>query len=446
MKRMNSRQTTTIALSLAILVALGGLAPGVAEEKNMWNPKSWFAVEPTAEDSAAEAMRRADEARKAAEMAEKAAREARMMADKALQDAEAAKSARAAEVEHRNEQQKAEQREAARKPVVVQPEVKPAQTGIGVAPAFITNKTGKETTPNFSEEAQQAESKPGILERISGWNPMSLLKQSQGEEEIQTQAAIEDPKEARQPMEKPARQLEEKPVVRQAVFKQEIPKADALESGRTETPASTEAKSNGWALVDLFKRAEEKTGTHQQAAVEKTEMASPSEPSLKTKAILVETEKGNIAFELYPDEAPLTVANFVKLVNEGFYNRYNMKFHRVIPGFVVQTGDPTSTGAGGSKERVPLEAKNKLTHNAKGVVAMARGADPNSATSQFYITLAPQISLDGKYAIFGKVVSGMDVLDKIEKDDMLYGVRLVELSSVKRDPEPDKKNLFSKLF
>jgi peptidyl-prolyl cis-trans isomerase B (cyclophilin B) len=438
MKRMNSRQTTTIALSLAILVGLGGLAPGFAEEKNMWNPKSWFAVESTAEDSAAEAMRRADEARKAAEMAEKAAREARMMADKALQDAEAAKSARAAEVEHRNEQQKAEQRETARKPVVIQPETKPTEAGIGVAPAFITNKTGKETTPNFSEAARQAESKPGILERISGWNPMSLLKQSQGEEEIQTQAAIEDPKEARQP--------EEKPVVRQTVFKQEIPKADALESGKTETSASTEAKSNGWALVDLFKRTEEKTETHQQAAVQKTDVAIPSEPTLKTKAILVETEKGNIAFELYPDEAPLTVANFVKLVNEGFYNRYNMKFHRVIPGFVVQTGDPTSTGAGGSKERVPLEAKNKLTHNAKGVVAMARGADPNSATSQFYITLAPQISLDGKYAIFGKVVSGMDVLDKIEKDDMLYGVRLVELSSVKRDPEPDKKNLFSKLF
>jgi cyclophilin family peptidyl-prolyl cis-trans isomerase len=123
-----------------------------------------------------------------------------------------------------------------------------------------------------------------------------------------------------------------------------------------------------------------------------------------------------------------------------------MKFHRVVPGFVVQTGDPTGTGAGGSKKTVPLEAKNKLSHNAKGIVAMARGADPNSATSQFYITLAPQTSLDGKYAIFGKVISGIDVLDKIEKDDMMYGIRLVELSSVVRDPAPEKKKFFSSLF
>ncbi|HEY9685884.1 MAG TPA: peptidylprolyl isomerase [Coleofasciculaceae cyanobacterium] len=441
MKRINSQRKTAIALSLVILVGLGGLMPGFAEEKNMWNPKSWFVAEPTAEGSAAEAMRRADEAQKAAELAEKAAREARIMADKARQNAESVRSVQSIQAE--------QIKTAPKKPIVMQPEVKPSEAGIGVAPAFITNKTGKETTPNFSEEAQQAEAKPGIFERIKGggWNPMSLLlKQNEGAEAVQAQAAIEDPKEARQPVEKPTRQSEETPVVRQAVYKQEVPKAEALESGKTETPASTEAKSNGWALVDLFKRTEEKTETHQQAAIEKTEVANPSEPTLKTKAILVETEKGNIAFELYPDEAPLTVANFVKLVNEGFYNRYNMKFHRVIPGFVVQTGDPTSTGAGGSKERVPLEAKNKLTHNAKGVVAMARGADPNSATSQFYITLAPQSSLDGKYAIFGRVISGMDALEKIEKDDMLYGVRLVELSSVKRDAEPDKKNLFSKLF
>jgi cyclophilin family peptidyl-prolyl cis-trans isomerase len=122
-----------------------------------------------------------------------------------------------------------------------------------------------------------------------------------------------------------------------------------------------------------------------------------------------------------------------------------MKFHRVVPGFVVQTGDPTGTGAGGSKKTVPLEAKNKLSHNAKGIVAMARGFDPNSGTSQFYITLTPQTSLDGKYTIFGKVISGMSVLDKIEIGDMLYGVRLVESTSVTRDPV-EKKGFFSSLF
>jgi peptidyl-prolyl cis-trans isomerase B (cyclophilin B) len=114
----------------------------------------------------------------------------------------------------------------------------------------------------------------------------------------------------------------------------------------------------------------------------------------------------------------------------------------VIPGFVIQTGDPTGTGAGGSKNTIPLEAKNKLTHNVKGMVAMARGGDPDSASSQFYITLAPQTALDGKYAIFGKVVGGLDVVEKITKNDELYAVRIVEPKELSRDPVV-KKHLFS---
>lgn len=182
--------------------------------------------------------------------------------------------------------------------------------------------------------------------------------------------------------------------------------------------------------------------------------------SVKTEAIvgehqgaLIYTEKGNIAIEFFPEQAPVTVQNFVTLVNKKFYDQPNMAFHRVVPGFVIQTGDPTGTGAGGSKDRIPLEAKNKLSHNAKGVVAMARNADPNSASSQFYITLAPQTSLDGKYAIFGKVVSGMDVLDKIKQGDKLYGVSMVDLTTVQPDPVEKKsfgtpfkgvKNAFAK--
>lgn len=176
------------------------------------------------------------------------------------------------------------------------------------------------------------------------------------------------------------------------------------------------------------------------------EESSAARPAVKAQAAVIETEKGSISIELYPDQAPLTVANFAKLINEGFYNKFNMRFHRVIPGFVIQTGDPTGTGAGGSKTPIPLEVKNKLSHNAKGVVAMARGSDPGSATSQFYITLAPQTVLDGKYAIFGKVIGGMDVLDKIEKGDMLYGVRLADIKTVTRDPQPEKKKFFSNLF
>jgi peptidyl-prolyl cis-trans isomerase B (cyclophilin B) len=179
------------------------------------------------------------------------------------------------------------------------------------------------------------------------------------------------------------------------------------------------------------------------ATADATEIASPA--AHKTKAAVIETEKGAISIELFPEEAPLTVANFVKLANEGFYNKGNMRFHRVIPGFVIQTGDPTGTGAGGSKNTIPLEAKNKLSHNAKGMVAMARGGDPDSATSQFYVTLAPQAALDGKYAIFGKVVGGMDVLDKIEKNDQLYGVKIVEPDTLTKDPV-EKKSIFSGLM
>jgi len=162
----------------------------------------------------------------------------------------------------------------------------------------------------------------------------------------------------------------------------------------------------------------------------------------KARAAILETEKGSISIELYPKEAPETVKNFAALAEEGFYNRGNMKFHRVIPGFVIQTGDPTGTGAGGSKKTIPLEAKNKLTHNVKGMVAMARGGDPDSASSQFYITLAPQTALDGKYAIFGKVVGGLDVIDKITKGDELYAVRIVEPKELTHDPVT-KKNMFS---
>lgn len=180
----------------------------------------------------------------------------------------------------------------------------------------------------------------------------------------------------------------------------------------------------------------------------KQEDARFYEEARKMRAASIETQRGNIVIELYPDVAPVTVTNFVKLTSTGFYNQLGMKFHRVVPGFVVQTGDPTGTGAGGSKERIPLEAKNRLSHDAKGVVAMARGAAPDSATSQFYITLAPQKMLDAKYAIFGRVIQGFNILEKIEKDDRLYGVKLVDERTITReDPNAaSKQSLLKKIF
>ncbi|MBY0449114.1 MAG: peptidylprolyl isomerase [Cyanobacteria bacterium] len=154
----------------------------------------------------------------------------------------------------------------------------------------------------------------------------------------------------------------------------------------------------------------------------------------------MQTQRGEIAFKLFPDEAPKTVENFVSLVKKGFYDVPSMKFHRVVPGFVVQTGDPTGTGYGGSGSPIQLEAKNTLSHDKIGIVAMARGPAPNSATSQFYITLKPQIKLDGKYAIFGKVIKGLNVLDLIQQDDRVYGIQFVDEAQIQPDQPVKKKS------
>lgn len=128
----------------------------------------------------------------------------------------------------------------------------------------------------------------------------------------------------------------------------------------------------------------------------------------------IEMEKGGeIRIELFPKEAPQTVNNFVYLARQGYYD--GVTFHRVIPGFVAQGGDPTGTGAGGPGWTIPDEV-NPHKHT-EGAVAMAKTAQPNSAGSQFYITLAPQPALDGTYTVFGRVVDGMDVVRSITPRD-----------------------------
>ena len=122
----------------------------------------------------------------------------------------------------------------------------------------------------------------------------------------------------------------------------------------------------------------------------------------------IKTDKGDIIVELYPDEAPVTVNNFVFLANEGFYN--GTTFHRVIPGFMAQGGDPSGDGTGGPGYKFEDEPNN-LTHGT-GVISMANSG-PNTNGSQFFITYAPQHHLDGVHTVFGKVVEGMDVLNKL---------------------------------
>lgn len=119
--------------------------------------------------------------------------------------------------------------------------------------------------------------------------------------------------------------------------------------------------------------------------------------------------------ELYPEVAPITVENFKKLVEEKFYD--GIIFHRVIKGFMIQGGDPTGTGMGGSKDTIKGEflsngCVNNLKHT-KGVISMARTMDPNSASSQFFIMHQDSPHLDGQYAAFGKVTDGLDVIDEI---------------------------------
>lgn len=141
------------------------------------------------------------------------------------------------------------------------------------------------------------------------------------------------------------------------------------------------------------------------------------------KYAVIETDKGIIKAELYADKAPITTKNFIDLANSGFYN--GLTFHRVEPGFVVQGGDPKGDGTGGSAKSIPLEINTDLKH-VKGALGMARTNDPNSATSQFYITLAPTPFLDGNYAVFGKVVQGMEVAEKIKAGDKMNKVHITD--------------------
>jgi len=136
--------------------------------------------------------------------------------------------------------------------------------------------------------------------------------------------------------------------------------------------------------------------------------------------VRIELEDGGIIkVKLQSETAPITVKNFEKLVSEGFYD--GLIFHRVIGGFMIQGGDPTGTGMGGSDEKIKGEfamngVKNDLSHK-RGVISMARSQMPNSASSQFFICHADSTFLDGQYAAFGYVTEGMDVVDRIATTD-----------------------------
>ncbi len=140
--------------------------------------------------------------------------------------------------------------------------------------------------------------------------------------------------------------------------------------------------------------------------------------------VIIETEKGTMRAQLFTEQAPITTENFIKLAESGFYD--GLVFHRVEPGFVIQTGDPKGNGNGGSDKTIPLEIHPDLSHDGPGVLGMARSQDPNSASSQFYITLNAARFLDKNYAVFGKLVDGTDVPAEIRVGDKMTKVTVVQ--------------------
>ena len=141
------------------------------------------------------------------------------------------------------------------------------------------------------------------------------------------------------------------------------------------------------------------------------------------KKAIIETVHGNIVIELFEQEAPKTVANFEKLINEKFYD--GLAFHRVIKGFVAQGGCPNGTGTGGPGYTIPCETKGNPHKHERGSLSMAHRG-PNTGGSQFFIVYEPQPHLDGLHTVFGKVIEGMDAVDKIKQGDKMVQVTVVE--------------------
>jgi len=143
---------------------------------------------------------------------------------------------------------------------------------------------------------------------------------------------------------------------------------------------------------------------------------------MKQTGIITLEKGGEIRIEFYPADAPKTVENFVTLAKKGFYN--GLTFHRVVPDFVVQGGCPKGNGTGGPGYQIKAEF-NKQKH-LRGTVAMARSQDPDSAGCQFYICYGATPHLDGQYTVFGKVVAGMELVDRIKQGDRMTSVAIVE--------------------
>ena len=145
----------------------------------------------------------------------------------------------------------------------------------------------------------------------------------------------------------------------------------------------------------------------------------------RSSQVRIATDKGDIVFTFFPEDAPIHTAAFMKLAEEGFYD--GLTFHRVEPGFVIQGGDPDGNGTGGPGYRLKAEFSDRP--HVRGTIAMARSSDPNSAGSQFYVCLADARFLDKNYTVFGQMTEGFEALDAIKRGDKMNIVTVEEKKS-----------------
>lgn len=177
-------------------------------------------------------------------------------------------------------------------------------------------------------------------------------------------------------------------------------------------------------LIGYLRKSEKITlpVTHQEGLPSyEYALQSVDESGLSCLSAVLQTTRGKIKFKFYSKDAPITSRRIAELIDQKFYN--GLVFHRVVPGFVVQTGDPTGNGTGGSGKKLPPEF-NPRTHKL-GTVALARASDPQSGDSQFYITLGDHPRLDGHYTVFGQVVEGFDVLQDLQVGDQITTLSLM---------------------
>jgi len=208
----------------------------------------------------------------------------------------------------------------------------------------------------------------------------------------------------------------------QEAKKDEPPKETALSSAPEKEIEPAEEPS-----TEAEKTEEEKPVSTEEKPAEETTEKPAEDIAPDAAAVIIELAKGGrIVFTFYPEDAPNTVDNFIKLTNKGFYD--GIKFHRVIADFMAQTGCPLGTGMGGPGYKIKAEFNSQK--HIRGTVAMARSNAPDSAGSQFYICYGPTPHLDGEYTVFGQVIEGLDALDAIVQGDVMKKVTIVDKASV----------------